>query len=142
MTAEMLRYKTTHMIKARSQTARHQNWAMRLLIADPRSDRLRYYYTVLAIFLAFSLATQAPNFGAQVSNEHAMIGMAQGAGLRLPCNTDFDDDRRGLKSLVLSSVYLPTTFGALRECFHVSDIRLDFRFAAVPLFKLHAALLI
>ncbi|HEX5022758.1 MAG TPA: hypothetical protein VFX54_18970 [Candidatus Binatia bacterium] len=112
------------------------------LIAAPRSDRLLYDYTVLAIFLAFSLATQAPSFGAQVRNEHAMIAIAQGVGLGLACNTDFDDDRRGLKSLVLSSVYPPTTFGAPGECFHVSDIRLDFRFAGVPLFKLHAALLI
>jgi len=102
-----------------------------------------YYCTVLAIFLAFSLATQAPDFGAHVSNDDdAVIGMNRSAGLGPASNMDFDDDQRGLKSFALSTLYLPITFGTMHEWFHTSDIRLDFRSTSVPLFKLHAALLI
>jgi len=101
-----------------------------------------HYCSVLAIFLALSLATQVPDLGAHASNEHTILAKSRGAGLSSASNTDFDDDHRGLKSLGLPSVYVPIAFGTMHDCFHVTDTRLSFHPSDVPLFKLHAALLI
>jgi len=101
-----------------------------------------HYCSVLIIFLALSLATQAPDLGAQTSNEHTIIAKSRGVGLSNASNTDFDDEQRGVKSLALVSVHVPITFGTMHDCFHVNDTRLFFRLAGVPLFKLHAVLLI
>ena len=99
------------------------------------------YNILLAVFLVFSLASQAPCVGAQTNNDARVAGLTHTAGAARIYSTDFDDDQRGLKAFV-SPVDLPSPCGLLRETNHSSDRHLDFYFASLPLFTLYAALLI
>ena len=96
---------------------------------------------LLTIFLALSLATQAPVFGAQVNHDHATAGLRQSAAVaQAPYNTDFDDDQRGSRGSALALVKLSTPCGNRPELACCSKALIDFCFAGLPLFKLHAAL--
>jgi hypothetical protein len=98
---------------------------------------------LLAVFLAFSLATQMPGFGAQMTKQNAATGLSQPAVAgHTPYNTDFDDDQRDSHAFVLAFVNLLNSSRPLEQPFQVSARLVDFCFAGLPLFKLHAALLI
>jgi hypothetical protein len=140
VTPEIFGYNASHAIDCSQASQRSIEFSY--AVNRELSDRLMHYCSVLVIFLALSLATQAPDLGAQTSSGHTIIAKSRGAGLSNASNTDFDDEQRGLKSLALPSVQVPITFGTMHDCFHVNDTCLYFRLAGVPLFKLHAVLLI
>src|SRR5512145_2125102 len=102
-----------------------------------------YGNIVLAVFLAFSLATQVPGFGAQMTKQDAAAGLSTPAAAgHTPYNTDFDDDQRDSHAFAIASVNLLNSSRPLEQPFHLSARLVDFCFAGLPLFKLHAALLI
>jgi hypothetical protein len=100
------------------------------------------YNILLAVFLVFSLASQAPCFGAQMNSDARIAGLTHTAGPGRIYSTDFDDDQRGSKIFALSVVDLSIPCELLREPNHPSDRHLDFYFASLPLFTLYASLLI
>lgn len=97
---------------------------------------------LLAVFLALSLATQVPGFGAQVSNEHALNGVSQSAGPGRTYSMDFDDEQRGSKAFALGFVNHLIPRGTVEDSFEFNDRQIHLCFASLPLFKLYAALLI
>ena len=97
---------------------------------------------LLSILLAFSLATQAPSFGAQMTGDEAVAGLSQSVGVGRSVNMDFDDDQRGAKAFALAFLNLSIPCGTLENSLHSGDTPVNFCFAGLPLFKLHAALLI
>jgi hypothetical protein len=98
---------------------------------------------LLAVFLTLSLAAQVPGVFAGANSEHYVAGLAHSGGFGQTYNTDFDDDQRGLKVFALSLADISIPYNSSPgESFHSNESYLDFRFAGLPLFKLHASLLI
>lgn len=97
---------------------------------------------ILLAILLFSLATQAPDFSDQVSAGHALTGLTQSTVVGLSFNMDFDDDQRGAKTFALAFLNLSSPCGKLEDSLSSSDTPVEFCFAGLALFKLHAALLI
>ena len=97
---------------------------------------------LLLAILLFSLATQVPGFGSQVSTDHAMIGLSQSAAVGRSCNMDFDDDQRGAKLFALAFLNLSIPCGTIGNSLYSSEPLGEFCFFRLPLFKLHSALLI
>jgi hypothetical protein len=83
-----------------------------------------------------------PGVVAGASSEHRVAGLTHSAGSGQTYNTDFDDDQRGLKVFALSLADVSIPSSTPGESFDSNETRLDFCFASLPLFKLHAALLI
>jgi len=97
---------------------------------------------LLIVFLALSLAAQVPSISAQINNEHSVTGMAHAGSWGQRYDNDFDDEQRGSKAFAPSVPDLSVLCAMFCEPSHAYDPRLDFSFACLPLFKLHAALLI
>lgn len=97
---------------------------------------------LLAVFLTLSLATQVAAVSSQFDSQDFVAGQVHKQGHLSAYNTDFDDDRRGLKSFIVPAGSLPLARAALLEYADSGETLGDFCFAQLPLFKLHAALLI
>jgi hypothetical protein len=97
---------------------------------------------LLAVLL-FSLAAQAPSFGTQMTTDQAMSGLSQSVAFARSLNMDFDDEQRGTKIFAaLAFLHLSSPCGTFEDSRDSSDMLVEFCFAGLPLFKLHAALLI
>jgi hypothetical protein len=107
-----------------------------------RKGAIHLMANILLAVLLFSLATQVPDFGAQVTRDHAMTGLSQSAAVGHGFSIDFDDDQRGAKTFALAFLNLLIPCGTRENSLHSGDTPVDFCFAGLPLFKLHAALLI
>ena len=107
-----------------------------------RKGAIHLMGNILFAVLLFSLATQVPGFGTQMTGDDAVAGLSQSVGVGRSVNMDFDDDQRGAKTFALAFLNLSIPCGTLENSYPCSDMPMDFCFAGLPLFKLHAALLI
>ena len=97
------------------------------------------FKALLALFLTFSLATQVASLSAQLDSERHFL---HAPGQVRPYNTDFDDDRRGLKPFPVAVRDLSFTHAKLVSFADSGELLVDSCFVRLALFKLHAALLI
>jgi hypothetical protein len=94
------------------------------------------------LFLAVSLAAQIPSISAQIDNEHRVTRTSHAGASGQRYDTDFDDEQRGAKAFAPLVPDLPVSCATVHEPAHAHHTHLDFSFVCVPLFKLHAVLLI
>lgn len=97
------------------------------------------YKILLALFLTISLATQVASASAQFDSQRHFL---HAPGQFRAYNTDFDDDRRDGKPFTVAVEDLPFVHATLLGSADADATLVDFRFPRLPLFKLHAALLI